>query len=383
MGGLSNTTMMSRVGGAPSRKKFLHALLTDHPVAKLMAIALSTLFVVMIHRELPEDLYDDWVQVVVAGQDAAPVSDVLEVRAEGNFHLRTPNGAVARTRLKVRGIVRQGRQVSDPLRATAQIPPTRLAGLTKRDPWGVFELEPGDIRIIDAPGGLEISCYPPVRIEAELIDERDVPLSAALRDPEFKAVFEKETVRLRGPVRKLAEKKEVLVEVPDRVGVHQITALPKGFAEDGIQLAPKVAILVNVTRKDRGTEGRLAVKARLRFALPYENPRFDVELNDPLKSDPRISVYLVGPKARVESLERNADAQVEIARSVFVVVPVGEIAEGLRSELTEPGSKREVERVWAWVHLAADVAEKYGGLRPEATTVDVGQPMTIVRLADR
>ncbi len=363
---------MSAAPGSNSGGNALRGWLLGAWPARLFAVLLAGIVVMLIDRELSDALFSGSVPVVAASTSE---SEALIVSLPPGFMLSPAEAATAPpAEIRISGHRRDRARVHAPFRAV--IPAERLAFVAPdRIEW--VSLEPGDLELGDVSGA-EVSFARTIRIPVAREEEQDfelegVPATPPPQGTELGVEFTPGHVRLRGPAPVLRSLGKLVIPLSlprgEAAEARAIATLPPELERRGVRLlaeTPPQAMVRLVTRQ----EDRLVVQnVRIRV-LRSLHPVFEFALEPPFDLE-LMNVTLSGPRASIARLRSDAHALQKLRQDLMVLVPAERMAERERT----PIAAGETRRLEVLASLPLEALQPLG-LVPAARLV---VPVTVTR----
>ena len=312
-------------------------------LAKLFALALAVLFVLLIDRELQDTLYAEVVSIV-AGEGIT--GNAISVTLPPGFTLAREGAATPLTALlHVKGRRKDRGRLQLPFRAV--IPDERLASIgVERSEW--VSLEPADLQVA-ALTGVEISFGNPVRIPVAREDElelevRGVPAAPLPDGFEMAAEFTPSRVWVRGPAPLLRRLRtlDLPLQAPpgESAESREISSMPPELQRLGVRWSEDIKLTAVVRLTSREADSLVLPNVRI-VVLRSLKPAFDFALEPPYELE-HMNVTLVGPRSAIMRLKEDAHALQRLRSELLVLVPAERAAERERTPIA-PGEKRVLE----------------------------------------
>jgi hypothetical protein len=309
--------------------------------ARIFALLLAGIVIMLIDRELSDVLFSGSVPIVAA---RTAEGEALVVSLPPGFMLAPAEAAVApAAEFRVLGHRRDRARVHAPFRAV--IPAERLAFIsTDRIEW--VSLEPGDLELGDVSGA-EVVFVQPVRIPVAREVEQDFELEGVPATPvpqglELSVEFTPGHVRLRGPQPLLRTLGKLVIPLTlprgEAAEARAIATLPPDLERRGVRLlsdTPGQAIVRLIARQ----EERLVVQnVRIRV-LRSLMPVFSFALEPPFDLE-HMNVTLSGSRASIARLRADPQALQKLRQDLMVLVPAERMAERERTPIAAGESRR-------------------------------------------
>jgi hypothetical protein len=312
-------------------------------LAKLFALLLAILLVVLIDRELRDTLFAEEVSLV-SGEGIT--GNAISVSLPPGFVLLRESDAALTARLRVRGRRKDKSRLQLPFRAS--IPDERLASIgTDRSEW--VSLEAADLNTGELKDA-EISFEQPVRIPVAREDEAELELRGVPAAPlpdgvELAAEFTPARVWVRGPAPLLRKLNvlEIPLTAPQSEGgeSREIRTVPADVQKRGVRWAdeaPRITAVVRLTSREADT---LEVPNVRIVVLRSLKPAFDFNLEPPYELE-HMNVTLTGPRTSIARLRDDAQLLQRLRSELIVLVPAERAADRERTPIA-PGERRVLE----------------------------------------